>query len=622
MKREDEQSIPQLRVGVSSGLYFIGRDFDLHNVIRKLGYTLTRGVDCMELASDVPNEAPYTFGKTVRAMAKKQGVIINFHGDLNVPIGIPERSDWRDAFDRMTKSIKSAVYSGAQYIDFHSSLNEWLELLTFTGRKLTTSFCDHRGKFISGILKENEKLREWFVENKHEIYTREILTPEELDKVSNKISFERRKAEEYLELQRNNLRTLKAERDKAVRQGQAVPPEFDRELKRLQEELDKREKRTIADMTRFQNDKIKEALKKKLAEGGKWRIEELRAELGILDGYHIMAHYLFYTKDPVWTALWDVYKKHLEKDYPMDYSDRDWVDNAWRKAEKGNDIKFKEFFYSAVAAKYLEGLLEAAFKWIDEELIKNIIPKEVRSENGESGKAEEEIEELKHIAENIIIGIENNEARQPEYGGRYLLWHPKQILAAIKAIRKELKPEWAKRAMMIMDFEQLATQAVDSLVEANELAEKEDDWGEYVISVHANHPNPLHAHAPLELGDELLYKLMWNLRKTGLGKKHRTFLIFERGGGDDPFKQSVDTLRLIARYLEMDMKPEQLPEEFFGFKGNVAGGYERQVKIIRDHAWEPLKDLLMIPDQDWTFLSSEALKKGKKPEQFKRGEFR
>ena len=43
---------------------------------------------------------------------------------------------------------------------------------------------------------------------------------------------------------------------------------------------------------------------------------------------------------------------------------------------------------------------------------------------------------------------------------------------------------------------------------------------------------------------------------------------------------------------------------------------------MQDHAWEPLKDLLEIPEEEWTFLSQTAIKKGKKPEAWKKGEFR
>ena len=124
---------------------------------------------------------------------------------------------------------------------------------------------------------------------------------------------------------------------------------------------------------------------------------------------------------------------------------------------------------------------------------------------------------------------------------------------------------------------------------------------------------------PLELGDVRVYKLLWSLYKTGFGKDPEgkdklCYVIYERGGGDDPFKQSIDTLRLCMEFIQKGIDPDHLPPEFFGMKGHVAGSQVRQEQIIRDHAWEPLKDLLEMPEEEWGLLSSSALKKGKAKE--------
>jgi hypothetical protein len=112
------------------------------------------------------------------------------------------------------------------------------------------------------------------------------------------------------------------------------------------------------------------------------------------------------------------------------------------------------------------------------------------------------------------------------------------------------------------------------------------------------------------------------MRKTGFGKNNKAYVIYERGGAKDPYQKAVAVLRLAVKSLEQDIKPDELPEEYFGMKGPTAGGYYRQRGIIQDHAWEPLKDLLEIPEEEWTFLSQTAIKKGKKPEVWKKGEFR
>ena len=175
-----------------------------------------------------------------------------------------------------------------------------------------------------------------------------------------------------------------------------------------------------------------------------------------------------------------------------------------------------------------------------------------------------------------------------------------------------------------MDFEHLATQGYDALLESRNDILKKSDFGALTIACHSNHPNPLQPHQPIEIGDVILYELLYNLRVTGFGKGQPGYLVFERGGGQDPFAHSVDALRLIAEFLEKEPPtlPKELPLEFFGMKGLTGGDIQRQAQIVRDHAFEPMKDLLEIPEEEWTMISQTAIKKGKRPEVWKRGEFR
>jgi len=72
-----------------------------------------------------------------------------------------------------------------------------------------------------------------------------------------------------------------------------------------------------------------------------------------------------------------------------------------------------------------------------------------------------------------------------------------------------------------------------------------------------------------------------DMRRTGFGKNHKTYVIYERGGAEDPYQQSVVVLRLAVKSLEQDIHPDELPEEYFGMKGPVAGDFERQKQIIQ-----------------------------------------
>jgi len=96
-----------------------------------------------------------------------------------------------------------------------------------------------------------------------------------------------------------------------------------------------------------------------------------------------------------------------------------------------------------------------------------------------------------------------------------------------------------------------------------------------------------------------------------MGKETVVYLIFERGGGDDPFRQSVDALKLMAKFLENETPPEELPDEFYGLK-KTAFNLERQEQIMREHRFDVLKDLFEVPEEEWGLLSTAAVKKGKR----------
>ena len=78
----------------------------------------------------------------------------------------------------------------------------------------------------------------------------------------------------------------------------------------------------------------------------------------------------------------------------------------------------------------------------------------------------------------------------------------------------------------------------------------------------------------------------------------------------------------MAKFLEMDTPPEELPLEFYGLdKFSTAFDVERQKQIMMDHRFDVLKDLFEVPEEDWGLLSTSAVKKGKK-EIFKKEELR
>ena len=589
-----------IKVGVTTGLYYIARAEELATSLKKIGYALSKGANSIEISGDTPHEIDYTIGQEIRDLAFKQGVDLCFHGSLTTPFAIPERSDWRDAQEHVEKSIRSAVFSGSKYVLFHACLHFWLEMITYTSSKLEIVMCDFDGNFVSELLYKNKRLRNWFSTKMWEYerqYVGHILRAEETQEAEGRAHSEVRLWESR-------------EREKRVTEALQRNPEPMRNpeaRRKMEEEILKEVAREVSIMQgtlyrQYLSKMAEEKMAKNNPEERMWKVNTYGK---YTDAYDMIAHYMFYVKDPIWMAMTEIYKDVLAS-YNLDYND-DWaLDKAWRIAQEGNDRQFKEFWYAVCGAKFLEGHMKSALEYMNGKLLNDL------KQFPDSAKLIDNAKKLK-------ITIEMPDARDPRYAGQYILWHPKQIYSAIKTMRKTLNTD---RIFMTIDWEHIAGQGVDPLIEIDNLKRLAPDFGKYVISVHSNAPNPLHAHYPIELGDTEVYKLNWFLRSTGFGKQpgYDVYLWFERGGGDDPFRQSVDALKLCAKFLEQDVPPDKLPEEYYGIK--LTGmDFWRQENIMRDHRFEPLKDLLEMPEEEWGMLSSVALKKGKTKE-FKKEELK
>jgi hypothetical protein len=82
-------------------------------------------------------------------------------------------------------------------------------------------------------------------------------------------------------------------------------------------------------------------------------------------------------------------------------------------------------------------------------------------------------------------------------------------------------------------------------------------------------------------------------------------------------------LRLIIDCLEKDIPPSKLlaHPEFFGIDIKQVASPERQLAVIREHAYDPLKGLLMVPEEEHGFLGRAAVEKGK-AEEWRKERFR
>lgn len=646
------------KIAVSSGLYTIARGEELQTLVKKVGYALTRGSATIEISSDIPHEIDYSEGKEIRYIAQHQGIELTLHGDLAVAFEMPDKTEWVNAQDKFQKSIKSAVYGGCTYVNFHSCLREWLELFTYAGQRLEIVMCDHLGRVIAELFKDDKKLggklADWFVstslgedtpenrfKRKYDFalrYGQYIIGPDEYEKVRNNAY--QKALNEILSkaIQSLNNRTdideNEKQRIKESLENPMVPLDYRFGIIRNYNLISEKE---ISDTQRRE---LREALSKEIREkiSDRWYEEELRG--GTLDDvYIIMAHYLFLTKDSLWEEMIKIYDNVVNYHPDLKYNpdDMDWLLKIWDRAQTVPtewSLKFKEFYYGVVAAKYLQGHIIKAIEWMNDEKagLKKIIKEELAAIVKDDKLRMEEEKKLFEVLKNMKICFENPDARNAELGGRYMLWHPKQIYLAVKHTRKELekKPETkshSDKIFMIIDWEHVATQGVDPFHEADDFVFSmkklgDNNAGQLIIGIHANYPSPLQPHKPIEIADRpVIYNLLYKIREIGLGKTHMTYLLFERGGGENPFKGSIIALRAIANELEKDTKPDELPPTFYGLPEGT-GDYARQRVIIREHAVDPLKGMLKVPEEDYTFLGTAAIKGGKRPEEWKKEELK
>ncbi|NOZ81686.1 MAG: hypothetical protein GXO63_00865 [Candidatus Micrarchaeota archaeon] len=155
---------------------------------------------------------------------------------------------------------------------------------------------------------------------------------------------------------------------------------------------------------------------------------------------------------------------------------------------------------------------------------------------------------------------------------------------------------------VVFDPEHLLGSGLDPLEIAKKIPNGD---GKFVKVVHLGYPTPKQpAHMGIPLGSRAqlyLYRILYELRKKGF---RDGYIIFERAA-ESQIKQSILAIRKIVEYLEKDVPPENLPMDFYGISLDNEE-FKRQLAIINEHAYEPLKGLLSVPEEEHTFLSGAA----------------
>jgi len=315
--------------------------------------------------------------------------------------------------------------------------------------------------------------------------------------------------------------------------------------------------------------------------------------------YYFIAKWMEENKDPLWENIVKETINFFAK--TENKTPKQWLEEKGIKKLSIDDENFRRYSYlwvPAVSAKYIWGhLFQDGTKYFD---LKQIIKKYNMPLILETPMAHRGIEEWLRLP------------------------NPLQMYYLAKEVNEKVGFECL---LLAMDFEHMLSIRLEpeKVIEA-----LPPDGGSYVRVLHVGYPAALApAHIPIPLGSEqqlYLYKIMYLLRKKQFGTdpKKDFYIVFERGGGPDPIKQSIIALRKIIEFLEKDVKPEELIKhpEFFGIATGEFASPERQWVIIREHAFDPLKGLIATPEEEYTALGKAALEKGAPPEKWKKEELK
>jgi hypothetical protein len=315
--------------------------------------------------------------------------------------------------------------------------------------------------------------------------------------------------------------------------------------------------------------------------------------------YFLVAKWMEEKNDPLWTKIVDASIKFFaERDKT---TPEQWLANRKIQEKSINDENFRaaqEIWVPAVSAKYIWGHM-----FPENPKYKDNDPKEI----------------IKKYNMPLVL--------ESPMGGRGIeewlrLANPFQYYFLVEHVNKEA----GFNVLMIgLDFEHMLSLRLDPELVIRLFPE---DGGKLVNVIHAGWPSTLApAHLPIAIGSDqqkYLYERYYELRQKGMGKDKEVYIVFERGG-PETFQQSMISLKLIKEFLEKDIKPEDLIKKenikFFGIDLGDMASTERQLTAIREHAYDPLKGLLMVPEEEHGVLGRAAVDRGK-TEEWRKGRFR
>ena len=616
------------QLAMSSGLALVRRDPNLMGIGRKMPSVIFYGVNTVQVDMETQTSAEI-FEPDVEQLVKRfyedLGIRWVMHGEIGQTVAFETAllPRWRGAHRRLHQYMDAMYEKFVKpkdmnkylpgYVDFHISNETILGYFSERFRTAGLPTVDFKGRYDwTQLLDENKELRDWFREFiLYMVYGREVpvvVAGVEEIKERARQAVQRKKISEI----RNTRPDLVQKAiEEFVRKTGRRPDddELNREILNLPEAH-------VSD-EQMKDEVYNEWLGTTATRHTKGSItdEEL--------AYVILTKYLELKKEDPKEPLWKLF--FGEKTSLVD------LEKRWgKKNPKTGDIEPRKLaneitgeiyldpdIIAMVGCRYIIGHFEA--DPLQEYKSEMFQKKPEREKDPFYGKTA--IEKLKQVK--VMLVFENPELSETGTEGLQRIIRGKHMYNFVKAAEKMLSTDLIR---LLIDLNHWVHNAIDPASEFEILKKEAPDFGKYIKAVHIYEPWPIHEHAPFDIpSDEQvkIYRWLYQLRQIGFKDG---ILVFERGGGENPqqiARTVILALREIIKNLEKDVDPKKLPLEFYGISPAGVLSTERQMVIIREHARDPLKGLLIAPEEEHTALGKEALAKpGMTAEKWKKEELR
>jgi len=570
--------------------------------------------------------------KIVQHIKNVQKIEIGLHLPVNMDLCIARSYAWRQMQEQLVYGAAAGAETiGAKFILFHTSSEARPDITATSGQRTPPAkLCAPNGKNLGDFIEQESakgfNLKDWFMARHMRVLFSAMGVagdPGMITYFDQKVVYEKKGFAESLADAKKGWRNLLRENENKIKNF--MTKDYDERLKQLKGLLPATPPGTL-ERARIERaiDEIERAIGeirgsditdsytvyrwrefiKKVLSPKEWEnynlwseVEQYAERYNFYDvfnywarhgseaeeyvAYHVIAKMMYKNNDPLWKALLG----------SSDDPDQIIEEAIKHIGEKGTLTDVVKKLITAVAAKYIEGHLRTE---LEEYAMK------VKIEN-----KMQKMSVLDYCKKHRMqIFIETN---MPGGYGEMTAGAPPGELRIIKAtdhvkICQVIDPDMLGYCL---DFEHLITNYVDPEKEAEELMKT--GGGKLIKCLHTNAPRPIvGAHAPIwSFSNDMfiLYRFFYKLRKAGC---KNAYIIWEMGSHG--VQESAIAFRNIVRELEKDTDPAKLPDEFFGIDKTFEA---QQMTAIREHAWDPLEGMLMIPEQKHTFLSRRALDQGK-----------